>query len=99
MYNNTLVSQATYEIATTPYSNERPGTHNYGMGWRLLVQPDSKVVYHNGWWHGNNTSFTRFVKDSATVIILGNRYNRSIYAGMKFGSVFTKNKDTTKQVE
>ena len=39
MYNNTIVSQATYEIATTPYSNEKPGTHNYGMGWRLLVHP------------------------------------------------------------
>lgn len=99
MYNNTIVSKASYEEATTPYSNERPGTHNYGMGFRLLMQPDAKIVYHNGWWHGNNTSFTRFVEDTATVIIIGNRYNRGIYAGMKFGTVFNQNKDTSRQEE
>lgn len=99
MYNGSIVSKASYDEATTPYSNERPGKHNYGMGWRLMMLPNEKVVYHNGWWHGNNTSFTRFVADTATVIIIGNRYNRSIYSGMKFGSVFTGSKDTSAQVE
>ncbi len=99
MYNGSIVSKASYEEATTPYSNERPGKHNYGMGWRLMMLPNEKVVYHNGWWHGNNTSFTRFVADTATVIIIGNRYNRSIYSGMKFGSVFTGSKDTSAQME
>ncbi len=99
MYANTIISGASYEEATTPYSNERPSKHNYGMGWRLMMLPDNKIVYHNGWWHGNNTSFTRFIKDSATVIIIGNRYNRNIYSGMKFGTAFTGSIDTSKQLE
>jgi CubicO group peptidase (beta-lactamase class C family) len=99
MYNNSFITKATYEEATTPYSNERPSKHNYGMGWRLMMLPETKIVYHNGWWHGNNTSFTRFVHDTATVIVIGNRYNRGIYSGMKFGAVFTGKQDTTKPLE
>lgn len=99
MYKNSFVTQATYQEAITPYSNERPSKHNYGMGWRLLMLPDNKIVYHNGWWHGNNNSFTRFIQDSATVIIIGNRYNRGNYAGMKFAPVFGTKADTTKQLE
>ena len=94
LYSNTFVSNSTYEEATKPNSFERPGTHNYGMGWRLMILPNSKIVYHNGWWHGNNTCFTRLVDDTATIIILGNKFNKGIYAGMKIGSVF-KNSDKT----
>ena len=99
LYKNAFISQNSFEEATTPYSNERPGTHNYGMGWRLLTLPNNKIVYHNGWWHGNNTSFTRFIKDTATVIIVGNRYNRGVYSAMKFGTLFTTNTDTSSSVE
>lgn len=92
LYNNRVVSQATYEEATKPYSNERPSVHNYGLGWRLMMLPNSKIVYHNGWWHGNNTVFTRFVNDTATIIILSNKYNKAIYTGMKIGTVFANSK-------
>jgi hypothetical protein len=62
---------------------------NYGLGWRLYLYPDNKkIVYHNGWWHGNNTVFTRLVDDSATVIILGNKYNRRIYDAKKLYTAF-----------
>jgi CubicO group peptidase (beta-lactamase class C family) len=68
------------EAAFKPYSHERPGVRNYGLGWRLLRFPQgSRLIFHNGWWHGNNTVFGRMPDDSATVIVLGNRYNRSIY--------------------
>ena len=99
MYKNSFVTQATYQQAITPYSNERPSKHNYGFGWRLMMLPDNKIVYHNGWWHGNNNSFTRFINDSATVIVIGNRYNRGNYVGMKFAPVFGAKADTTKQLE
>lgn len=101
LFNDRFVSHSTYEEATKPYSFERPGTHNYGMGWRLMLLPNSKIVYHNGWWHGNNTSFTRLVADTATIIILGNKFNRGIYAGMRIGTVFNKSKQTeaTKPLE
>lgn len=80
LYAGKLFSAETIKAAYTPYSHEKPGIRNYGFGWRLLVYPDStEIVYHNGWWHGNNTVFYRIVQDTSTIIILGNKYNRSIY--------------------
>ncbi|UYQ95193.1 beta-lactamase family protein [Chitinophaga horti] len=85
LYSGKLFSDATLKEAFQPYSNEKPGIRNYGLGWRLMVYPDStrNIVYHNGWWHGNNTVFYRFVHDSTTLVILGNRYNRAIYHAVK----------------
>lgn len=85
IYSGKLLKPETLKAAFTPYSNEKPGVRNYGYGWRLMVYPDStkNIVYHNGWWHGNNTVFYRFVSDSTTLIILGNRYNRGIYQAVR----------------
>ncbi len=79
-YQNELISPAMQKEAYSPHSFERPGVRNYGYGWRLMKQPDSSyLVYHNGWWHGNNTVFYRSIQDSFALIILSNRYNRSVY--------------------
>ncbi|MRG44414.1 serine hydrolase [Chitinophaga sp. SYP-B3965] len=85
IYSGKLFKPETLKEAFSPYSNEKPGIRNYGLGWRLFTYPDStnKIVYHNGWWHGNNTVFYRFIKDSTTLVILGNRYNRGIYQAVK----------------
>lgn len=85
LYSGNLLKPETLKAAYTPYSHEKPGVRNYGLGWRLMVYPDSSrnIVYHNGWWHGNNTVFYRFVQDSTTLIILGNKYNRGIYHAVK----------------
>lgn len=91
-----FVSTLTMELAYLPYSHEHRGIKNYGLGWHLLVQPpEPTVVYHNGWWHGNNAVFKRLMSDSATVIILGNKFNRSIWSAGKISSVFTGHADTT----
>ena len=94
LYSNKIISQAAFEEATKPYSLERPSIHNYGLGWRLMMLPNSKIIYHNGWWHGNNTVFTRLVNDTATIIILSNRFNKAIYSGMKIGTAFANSKRT-----
>ena len=79
-YNNTLLDNATIELSYGPCSFERKGVKNYGLGWRMLCYPNgNKVIYHNGWWHGNNTSFYRLIKDNFTIVVLGNKYNKSIY--------------------
>ena len=79
-YQNILLSNETLELAYGPCSFEKPGVKNYGLGWRMLCYPDGyKVIYHNGWWHGNNTCFYRFIKDNFTVIVLGNKYHNAIY--------------------
>ena len=63
-----------------PCSFERPGIKNYGLGWRMLCFPNgNKVIYHNGWWHGNNTAFYRIIKENLTFIVLGNKFNEGIY--------------------
>lgn len=80
MYTNMIVNEALRDSAYTPYSNEKPSMHNYGLGWRLLfLKNGKKIVYHNGHWHGFNSAFARLVDDDATIIILGSKYNSSIY--------------------
>jgi len=79
-----LFLHSTLELAYKGYSFERPGVRNYGLGWRLYDFPNgSRLIFHNGWWHGNNIVFGRLPKDSATVIVLGNRYTTRIYEARK----------------
>ena len=94
------VKESTLEMAYQPQSPINKYHHNYGLGWRILAKPnEERLVYHNGWWHGNNTVFTRLISESATIIILGNKFNRSIYKGKEIASVFTGKVDTTSLVE
>jgi CubicO group peptidase (beta-lactamase class C family) len=84
-----LFKQSTLDSAYAGYSYEKKGVKNYGLGWRMYEFPTGKkVIYHNGWWHGNNTVFSRLTQDSATIIVLGNRYNRRIYDAKKIFSAF-----------
>lgn len=77
------------EEAFRPYSLERPGIKNYGLGWRMFNYPnDYNIIYHNGWWHGNNAVFLRMPKEDATIIVLGNRYNRNIYHARDLMTLF-----------
>ncbi|MBP6731827.1 MAG: beta-lactamase family protein [Chitinophagales bacterium] len=79
-YEEKLLSQPMMREAYAPRSFEHPGKRNYGYGWRLMQQSDNSwLVYHNGWWHGNNTVFYRNIQDTAAIIILSNKFNRSVY--------------------
>lgn len=83
-YQDKLLSNETLELAYGPCSFEKAGIKNYGLGWRMLCYPSgNKIVYHNGWWHGNNTVFYRFIKENMTIIILGNKHNMGIYRQTK----------------
>jgi len=86
---NLIFRPETLQEAYTPYSNERPGIKNYGLGWRMLNYPGGqKIIYHNGWWHGSNASFTRLLNDSATIIVIGNKFTRAIYHARILASIF-----------
>lgn len=86
---NLIFTNETLEQAYAPYSNEKPGMRNYGLGWRMSIFPDgNKIIYHNGWWHGSNASFTRLLKEKASIIIIGNKYNRSVYHARVLTSLF-----------
>jgi CubicO group peptidase (beta-lactamase class C family) len=79
-YADQVVSPMMRDSAFKSYSHEKPGVHNYGLGWRLLEYPNGKkVVYHNGHWHGFNSAFARLTDENATIIILSNRYNPYVY--------------------
>ena len=84
-----LFKPKTLEQAYAPYSNEKNGIKNYGLGWRMNIYPNGKkTIYHNGWWHGSNAAFVRLLDDSVTIIIIGNKYNRNIYHAKELAKVF-----------
>jgi len=78
-----LLDSSSYELAWEPLQNDYhygDTIEHYGLGWRLKVWPNgNKIVYHNGWWHGNNSVFQRLFQDTAVIIITGNLYNTHIY--------------------
>jgi CubicO group peptidase (beta-lactamase class C family) len=89
MYDGKLFSEQTLQAAFTGYSYEKAGMRNYGLGWRLTeIDNGKKIVYHNGWWHGNNTVFIRLPEEKATIIVLGNKFNRKIYHAKQLCDLF-----------
>lgn len=73
----------------TGYSNEHPGTKNYGLGIRMVNWPNGKNFYfHNGWWHGFTSSYITLKDENATIIALSNKYTKNTYAVRKLSSLF-----------
>jgi hypothetical protein len=61
---------------------------DYGLGMRMkFLQPSGeKMIFHNGWWHGNNTSFVPVRKDTITVVCLGNKFSNRPYTTLNMVS-------------
>lgn len=86
---NLIFSDTTLQEAYSPYSNEKPGIRNYGLGWRMYCFADgNKIIYHNGWWHGSNAAFIRLIKENATIIVIGNKFTRTVYHARALTSLF-----------
>jgi CubicO group peptidase (beta-lactamase class C family) len=84
-----IFTERTLNQAYAPYSNEKPGLRNYGLGWRMNIFPDgNKIIYHNGWWHGSNATFIRLLKEKATIIVIGNKFTRAVYNAKVLTSIF-----------
>lgn len=84
-----FLSKATLDESYIPYSNEKPGSHNYGLGWRmLLLKNGKKIIYHNGWWHGNRSAFYRLPDEEVTIIALCNNDSKLIYSTKKLADLF-----------
>lgn len=72
-----------------PYSNERPGINNYGLGFRMKVfDENEKLTYHNGWWHGTNSVFAHLLKSQVTIIAIGNKYSTRVYTALALSGLF-----------
>lgn len=89
MYADEFLPKELKEKAWKGYSYESRGVKNYGLGFRLMEwENGNKILYHNGWWHGNNTAYVRDFANEATIIALGNRKNRTIYSTFRLVSLF-----------
>lgn len=71
------------------YSNERKGTKNYGLGIRMINwETGQNYYFHNGWWHGNTSSYVPLMKENVTIIALSNKMTRNTYAVRKLAPIF-----------
>lgn len=84
-----IVKEKYLDSAYLPYSFERPGENNYGLGWRMnIIENGKKIIYHNGWWHGNRTSFIRLLDEDVTIITLCNNDDMKVYSAKKLADLF-----------
>ena len=73
----------------TGYSNECKGIRNYGLGVRMTCFENSEpFYYHNGWWHGNTSSFINLKKEKVTMIVLSNKYTHKTYQTKRLAVLF-----------
>lgn len=73
------------------YSYEHKGEKNYGLGIRMHEwESGEKLFYHNGWWHGNTTSYVTLKKDTVTFIALSNKFSYKPYKMWKLAPQFGK---------
>ncbi|HLA54584.1 MAG TPA: serine hydrolase domain-containing protein [Flavobacterium sp.] len=84
------------------YSYESKGTKNYGLGIRMIEWETGQHFYfHNGWWHGNTSSYVTLRNEKVTIIALSNKMTKKTYLVRKlapgFGDYpFKKDKDEEK---
>jgi CubicO group peptidase (beta-lactamase class C family) len=76
-----ILSKESLREMYTPRSFEHPGLRNYGYGFRLWVNEKQQTdfIYHTGWWKGYNTIMFFDLRNDFVVILLSNKYNKSVY--------------------
>lgn len=88
MYSDKFLPKKLKDEAWKGYSYESKGYKNYGLAMRMLeYENGERLLYHNGWWHGNNTVFVHDVRNNFTVIALGNRQNKAIYSAFRLSGI------------
>lgn len=88
-YSDKFLSEDLKKEAFKGYSYESKGVKNYGLGIRLHEwETGEKVFYHNGWWHGNTSSYVTLKQDTVTMIALSNRFSYKPYKIWKMSPLF-----------
>ena len=71
------------------YSNERKGQKNYGLGIRMIEwETGQKFYYHNGWWHGNMSSYVTLKNENVMMVALSNKCSKNVYKIRKLAPLF-----------
>ncbi|MEC5165452.1 CubicO group peptidase (beta-lactamase class C family) [Flavobacterium sp. PL11] len=87
--NNSFLTKELKALVYKPYSNERKGTKNYGLGIRMVNwETGQNFYFHNGWWHGNTSSYITLPKEGVTIIALSNKFTRKTYDVRKLARLF-----------
>lgn len=77
------------DLIFQPYSNEKAGINNYGIGFRMKIFDNgTKLTYHNGWWHGSNAVFGHLLNSKVTIIAIGNVYSNRVYSTLSLSGLF-----------
>ncbi len=88
-YSNKFFSAKLKKEIFKGYSYESKGEKNYGLGIRLREWKEAPTLtYHNGWWHGNTSSYITQKTDTITVIALSNKMTHKTYQTKKFIGLF-----------
>jgi hypothetical protein len=89
LYSKNFLSSDLRKMIFQPYSNEKKGMNNYGIGFRMKVFDNGeKLTYHNGWWHGTNSVFAHLLKSNVTIIAIGNKYSNRVYSALSLSGMF-----------
>lgn len=72
LYTHKLINDSLLHLAMTPGKIRNRWQFPYGFGFRLKKFENQNLVYHKGLWQGFRTSFSRFVDNHLTVIVLNN---------------------------
>lgn len=84
-----FLSPELLELVYTPFSNEYRGEKNYGLGIRMINWKSGQNLYfHNGWWHGNTSSYVTLRDENVTIIALSNKYTTKTYQVRKLSKLF-----------
>lgn len=89
MFAKNFLREDLNKLLFQPYSNEKPGINNYGIGFRMKIFDNGeKLTYHNGWWHGTNSVFAHLLKSKVTIVAIGNKYSRRVYSALSLSGMF-----------
>lgn len=89
LYGNVFLHNECKREIFRGYSYEKEGRNNYGLGLRIIEEPNkSKYFFHSGWWHGNTAMFATLRSDTVTIIALSNRYSKSVFTVNRLANYF-----------
>ncbi len=89
MFSKDFLKPEFMHMVFTPYSNEKAGMNNYGLGFRMKIFDNGeKLTYHNGWWHGTNSVFAHLLKSKVTIVAIGNKYSNKVYSALALSGLF-----------
>jgi len=90
-YSKKFLNPELYDQVFQGYSYEHKGVKNYGLGIRMHEwETGEKLFYHNGWWHGNTSSYVTLKKDTVAIIALSNKFSYKPYKVWKLAPLFGK---------